>query len=105
VFPASLPYSENDLVGLAFHQPDVHVNMSYVLVQCPTRSSNRYEARFNRHLDAFWDIEFFGLEDVPHLRKNAVNDLYDSIRSRRTQSSRKVDGSCAENEAGGPPPG
>jgi len=104
VFPASFPYGENDLVGLALHQPNIHVDMPYVLAQCPARSSNRYEAGFNGNFDALWYIEFFGLEDVPHLRMNVVNNL-GSIRSHQIQSSRKADGFCAKNAACGLPPG
>jgi len=38
MLPASLPYSQSDLVALALEQPDVHINVTDILVESAPRA-------------------------------------------------------------------
>ena len=67
---ATLPYCECHLVGLALLQPDVHVDVTDSLVKGSPRALNGDETGLDADFNASWNIELFGLEDVPHLPKN-----------------------------------
>ena len=67
MFPSSLPNSESDFVGLAFDQPDVHIYMANVFGEGAAGTSDSDKAGLDGCCDSFGNIEFFGLEDVPHL--------------------------------------
>jgi len=70
MFPAALPDSECDLIGLSFHETDVHIDMTDILLQCAAGSCYCDEAGLDRNLNALGNVEFFGLKDVPHLRES-----------------------------------
>ena len=69
MFTSTLPDSKCDLVGLALEQPDVHVDMTDIFCEGTARSCDSDEAGLDGNRDALRDVEFFGLEDVPHLGK------------------------------------
>lgn len=64
----TLPYCEGDLVRLALHQPDVHINVSDILGQCAAGTLDRDKARLDLDGNPLGNVQFFGLEDVPHLQ-------------------------------------
>ena len=64
---AALPYCECHLVGLALLQPDVHVDVTDILRQRSTRALDGDDAGLDVDGNPLRDVEFFGLEDVPHL--------------------------------------
>ena len=57
-----------DCVGLALDETDVHIDMADILGEGRSWASHSDEAGLDFDSDTFWDLEFFGLEDVPHLR-------------------------------------
>lgn len=65
---ATLPHCEGDFVCLPLQQPDVHVNMADVLSEGSSWSSDRNEAGLDGDFNTLWNVELFGLEDVPHLK-------------------------------------
>lgn len=68
MFPSSLPNSESDFVSLAtLDQPDVHIDMANVFDQGTAGTGDGDEARLDGGSDSLRNVEFFGLEDVPHL--------------------------------------
>lgn len=67
----ALPNGESDLVGLALDEANVHVDMADVLGECRPRARHLDETGLDFDSDTFRDLEFFGLEDVPHLCKVA----------------------------------
>ena len=69
VFPASLPYSQGDHSGLALHHSDIHIDMTDILGKSPAGAGNADKTRLNAYLNVGGNFEFFGFEDVPHLRK------------------------------------
>ena len=65
---STLPNSKSDLVGrLALEEPDVHVDMTNIFCEGPAGPCDGNEAGLNGNRDALRNVEFFGLEDVPHL--------------------------------------
>jgi hypothetical protein len=73
---AALPHSKGNLVGFALHNPDVHINVSDILCEGAAGSLHSDDAGFYVDVDALWDFELFGLEDVPHLRENSKSISY-----------------------------
>lgn len=69
---AALPYCECNLVRLALLQPDVHVDMADILVESTPRAFDSDQPGLDGDFHTLWDVEFFGLEDVPHLRINGL---------------------------------
>lgn len=67
MFSSSLPDCKRDLRCFALQQPNIHINMSNILRQCSSGSSNGNETRLDGNFNIGGDFEFFGLEDVPHL--------------------------------------
>ena len=67
VLAATLPDRQGDTVDLALHQPDVDICVSEVLRQGTTGTGDGDEAGLDGDFNALWDLEFFGLENVPHL--------------------------------------
>ena len=67
MLPATLPYSEGDLVDLALQYPDVDISVSDVLRQCTTGALYGDQARLDGNINAIGNVELFGLENVPHL--------------------------------------
>ena len=70
MFPSSLPYSESNFINLALDQPDVHVDMPNVFGEGTAGTSDSDKAGLDGSCDSFGNIEFFGLENVPHLVVN-----------------------------------
>jgi len=66
MFPSSLPNSKRNFGTFALDQPDVHVDVLDVLCEGTARASHGNDTGFDGHGDSLWDVEFFGLEDVPH---------------------------------------
>ena len=64
----ALPHGQEDLILLALGKLDVHVDVLNILSERTPRTGDGYDARFDSYSDTFWDIEFFGCEDVPHLQ-------------------------------------
>ena len=75
VLPSALPDSEGDTVGLALHQPDVNIGMPEVLRQCTAGASDSDETGLDSDFNTLWNLEFFGLEDVPHLGRKEVSSM------------------------------
>jgi len=69
VLPAALPNSQSDLRCLPFQDSDIHVDMSDVLGQGTTRTSNSDETGFYCNFNAGRNVEFFCFDNVPHLKK------------------------------------
>ena len=68
MLPATLPDGESNLGGvLAFHQPDVHVDMPDVLDEGTPWSLNSDDTGLDGNVNTLGDIEFFCRVDVPHL--------------------------------------
>lgn len=66
---STLPYCESDCDGLdGFDDSDIHVNMSDVLLDGSPGSGDGDESGLDSNLDTLGDYEFFGLEDVAHLK-------------------------------------
>lgn len=80
VLAATLPNCECDLVRLALGEPDVHVDVTDILRQGSARARDLDEAGLDAHFDPLRDVELFGLEDVPHLKRPSV-----SVRSKYIQ--------------------
>ena len=64
---ATLPDSEGDLVGLALEDPDVHVDVTDILRQRSAGALDGDDAGLDVDGNPLRNVEFFGLEDVPHL--------------------------------------
>lgn len=64
---STLPYSQSDFCGFALEEADVHVDMADVLCQDASGTSDGDEAGLDGDFNALRDVEFFGLEYVPHL--------------------------------------
>lgn len=73
VLAAALPYREGDLVGLALQQPDVHVDVADILVQGSAGTLDRDETGLDVDFNTLGNVELFGLEDVPHLKRSSVS--------------------------------
>jgi hypothetical protein len=74
MFTSTLPDRKSDLVGrLSLDQPDVHVNMTDILCEGATGTCDADEARLYGNGDALGDVEFFSLEDVPHLARSRMS--------------------------------
>ena len=69
---ATLPDSEGDLVGLALEDSDVHVDVTDILVKGSPRALNGDETGLDADFNAGWNVELFGLEDVPHLEEQGL---------------------------------
>ena len=68
---STLPDSERDFVGrLALEQPNVHIDMTNVFCEGTAGTRDSDETRLNSNRDALRNVEFFSLEDVPHLKKS-----------------------------------
>lgn len=65
----ALPNSKSDLVGLALDEANVHVDMADILGERRSWARHLDKAGLDFDSDTFRDLEFFGLEDVPHLCK------------------------------------
>ena len=72
MLPAALPDRQGNPVNLALHQPDVDIRMSEVLREGTTGALNGDEARLDGDFNALRDVEFFGLENVPHLERKRM---------------------------------
>ena len=68
MFPVSLPNCKSDLVVLALNQADVHIDMANVLCERSPRPSDHNNARLDGDSHTVWDLQFFGFENVAHLR-------------------------------------
>ena len=64
---ATLPYCQADLVCLALQNLDVHVDVTDILLQRSSGTSDRDETGLDVDGDTLGNVEFFGLVDVPHL--------------------------------------
>ena len=69
MLPATLPDRQGDSVDLALHQPDIDIGVSEVLREGTTGTLNGDEAGLDGDFNAIWNIELFGLENVPHLQR------------------------------------
>lgn len=68
VLPTTLPDGESNLGDvLAFHQPDVHVDVSDILEEGTSWALNGDDAGLDGNVNTLGDIEFFCGVDVPHL--------------------------------------
>ena len=67
VLPAALPNREGNTVDLALHQPDVDISVSEVLREGATGALDGNLAGLDGDFNTLWNVELFGLEDVPHL--------------------------------------
>ena len=72
VLPATLPDRQGHLVDLALHQPDVDISVSEVLREGTTGALDSDEAGLDVDFNALRNVEFFGLENVPHLERNGM---------------------------------
>lgn len=68
VFPATLPYRQGDLVGLARKEPDVHINVADILRQGSPGALDGNLTGLYGDLDSLGNVELLGLENVLHLR-------------------------------------
>ena len=64
---ATLPYCKRNLVRLALLEPDVHVDVTDILRQLSAGTRYGDETGLDADFNAGWNVELFGLEDVPHL--------------------------------------
>lgn len=69
---APLPDGQRDLGGLALHQPDVDICVSQVLRKGTAGASDGNEAGLDGDFNAVRNLEFFGLENVPHLERKVL---------------------------------
>ena len=68
VLAAALPYGQRNLLVLAaLEQPDVHIDMANIFREGSSGASDGDETRLDLNFDTLGNVEFFGLEDVPHL--------------------------------------
>jgi len=71
-----LPNSKSDPVSrLALEESNVHVDMTNVFCEGPARPCDGNEAGLNGNRDALRNVEFFGLEDVPHLVNEGIVEV------------------------------
>lgn len=64
---ATLPYCKRNLVRLALLEPDVHVDVTDILRQLSAGTRYGDETGLDVDSNPLRNVEFFGLEDVPHL--------------------------------------
>lgn len=65
---STLPDSESNFLGFrGLLEAYVHVDMANILRQRTTGTRDREDPRLNGDCDTLGNIEFFCLEDVPHL--------------------------------------
>ena len=64
---ATLPYRKADFVVLALLEPNVHVDMTNILREGSAGALHGDETGLDADFNAGWNVELFGLEDVPHL--------------------------------------
>ena len=67
VLPAALPDGEDHTVGLAVDETDVDIGVPEVLRQGTTGALDGDETGLDGDFNTLWNVELFGLEDVPHL--------------------------------------
>ena len=67
MFPATLPDRERYTVDLALHETDVDIGVPEVLRQGTTGALDGDETGLDGDFNTLWNVELFGLEDVPHL--------------------------------------
>ena len=90
MFTSTLPDRKSDFVGrLSLDQPDVHVNMTDIFGEGATGTCDADEARLDGNGDALGDVEFFSLEDVPHLARSRMSKSNASLycKANPAQSS------------------
>jgi len=61
MLPSTLPDSKKNLVGRALGEPDIHINVSDILRECSSRTSDRNDAGLDGDLDALRNVKFFCL--------------------------------------------
>lgn len=65
---AALPYSKgHDVRFLCLDKPDVHIYMTDILVERPSRAGDSDETGLDANGDTLWYFKLFSFENVPHL--------------------------------------
>jgi hypothetical protein len=76
VLAPTLPHCKSDLAALlGLHHPNIHINVTDILRKSTPWASDFDNARLDFNGNTLGDLEFFSLEDVPHLSAKSATSF------------------------------